>query len=584
MLIAALGIFLLLTGCPSSGSSDPDDTIPVDTTAPTVSATVPAADAVDVAINSAVTATFSEEMTAATVVASFSVANATGTVTYDAASKTATFTPAANFSSSTLYTATISTGAKDAAGNAMAAAKVWSFTTGVAADTTAPTVLSTVPASAATGVAVNSAVTATFSEPMNSATVVAGFSVAGVTGTVTYDAVNKVATFIPSANLANNTSYTATIAVGAKDLAGNALAAAKVWSFTTVAAAAAAPTVLSTLPAQSDLNVATTANITATFSEEMAVATMVGANFTVRKGATLVDGVVSFDQPSKTITFNPTIDLDTSTSPGTVYTATITTGATDLDSNALAEDYVWTFTTGSTFLGAINLLSAGDFVILAQSGITNSPTSAITGDLGISPSGSAAITGFGLQFRDDDGNIVSVELSRYATAAEVTGKVYASDMTGVYDPTTPAKLTTAVTDKQTAYNAAAASPATGAYLNVGGNEVNGHTFAPGKYSWGDTLNITGDITLSGGSADIWIFQMTGGLNVSSSKNIVLAGGAKAENIFWQVTTDVSIGSGAHFEGIILGDTQITMITGSSMNGRLFAKTLVALQSATVTQP
>ena len=147
-----------------------------------------------------------------------------GTVTY--AGVTATFKPTLALAPNTVYTATITTGAKDVAGNALASDFVWSFTTGAAPDTTAPTVTLTVPANAATGVAINQKIAATFSEEMNPSTIsTTTFTLkqgtTPVAGTVTY--AGTTATFAPSSNLAANTTYTATITTGAKDLAGNPL-------------------------------------------------------------------------------------------------------------------------------------------------------------------------------------------------------------------------------------------------------------------------------------------------------------------------------------------------------------------------
>ena len=149
---------------------------------------------------------------------------------------TATFTPSNNLAYSTVYTATITNGVQDAAGNAMASNYTWSFTTGAAPDTTPPTVSSTSPATSATGVAVNAAITATFSETMTSSTVTtATFTVdKGVTGTVAYS--GTTATFTPSSNLAYSTVYTVTITTGVKDAAGNTMNSDYAWSFTTTSA------------------------------------------------------------------------------------------------------------------------------------------------------------------------------------------------------------------------------------------------------------------------------------------------------------------------------------------------------------
>jgi hypothetical protein len=184
-------------------------------------------------VNAAIVVTFSEAMDPSTIsTATFMLSNGvTGSVTYNGT--TATFTPSSNLAYWTTYTATITTGVKDAAGNTMAATKTWSFTTGAALDTTPPTVSSTNPASNATGVAVNAAITATFSETMDASTIsTATFTMDnGVTGAVTYS--GTTATFTPSGNLAYSTTYTATITTGVRDAAGNTMAAAKTWSFTT---------------------------------------------------------------------------------------------------------------------------------------------------------------------------------------------------------------------------------------------------------------------------------------------------------------------------------------------------------------
>ena len=214
-----------------------------DTTAPTVLSVVPANSATSIAINSNVTATFSEAMDAATIsTATFTLKQGTtnipGSVSYSGT--TATFNPTNDLIGGLIYTATITTGAKDVARNAIAASKVWSFTTlaPVPGDTTAPTVLSVVPANSATSIAVNSNITATFSEAMDAATIsTATFTLkqgtTNIPGSVSYS--GTTATFNPTNDLIGGLIYTATITTGAKDVAGNAIAASKAWSFTTLA-------------------------------------------------------------------------------------------------------------------------------------------------------------------------------------------------------------------------------------------------------------------------------------------------------------------------------------------------------------
>jgi len=122
------------------------------------------------------------------------------------------------------------------------------------------------------------------------------------------------------------------------------------------------------------------------------------------------------------------------------------------------------------------------------------------------------------------------------------------------------------------------------YLNLGGGAIGGSTLAPGLYRWTSTVTIPGDIAIVGAPGDVWIFQVTGDLTMSAAKKMTLSGGALAKNIFWQVAGDVDFGTTSHAEGIVLCKTAITLETGSSINGRLFAQTAVNIASATVTAP
>jgi len=212
--------------------------------------------------------------------------------------------------------------------------------------------------------------------------------------------------------------------------------------------------------------------------------------------------------------------------------------------------------------------TAGNFVILAKTAITTVPDSIITGDIGLSPAAESYMTGFS-----------QTKWTGYSTSPQVTGFMYAADMT----PPTPSNMTTAVSDMETAYTDAAGRTLS-VVNDLSGGTIGGLTFAPGLYKWGSNVLITTDITLAGGPNDVWIFQMTGDLIVSSAQQVILSGGAQAKNIFWQVAGYAQLGTTSHFEGIILCQTQVTMQTGSSINGRILAQTLVALQQATVTKP
>src|SRR6202140_4260149 len=244
----------------SAGCSDPDKTGNPGTTPPTVTSVEPPNGSAGVCPNAMVTASFSKAMNPATINATtFTLTTGTppvavgGVVTYDAPSKTATFTPSSTLAIPTvLYTATITTGATDTFGNALASDFVWTFTTGTTTCLTGPpTVISVTPPDISAGICPNTVVVATFSEAMNPATInsTTFLLAAGstpVAGAVTYDAPSHVATFTPTNPLALSTHYTATIPTGAQNLFGNALASDYVWSFTTSATACSSTVPLGT--------------------------------------------------------------------------------------------------------------------------------------------------------------------------------------------------------------------------------------------------------------------------------------------------------------------------------------------------
>ncbi len=208
----------------------------------------------------------------------------------------------------------------------------------VGEDTTPPTVSSTLPVADDTGVAVGTAVSATFSEAMDELTLTTGsFTLDGVSGNVTYDSGTYTATFTPTGDLAANTTYTATLSTVITDAAGNPLAAAYSWSFTTTAGDTTPPTVVSTSPVADATDVAVDTVITATFSEAMDELTLTTGSFTLDG----VSGSVAYDSGTYTATFTPSADL----AANTTYTATLSTAITDAAGNPLASAYSWSFTT-----------------------------------------------------------------------------------------------------------------------------------------------------------------------------------------------------------------------------------------------
>jgi hypothetical protein len=263
---------------------------------------------------------------------------------------TATFTPMANLAGSTQYTATIAATVTDAAGNALGSDYSWQFTTGPAPDTAPPTVSSTSPNNGATNVTLNSSLSATFSEPMNNATLTTATftlrpSAGGGTIAGTVNVSGNTATFTPAANLAGSTQYRARIASSVTDAAGNALGSNFSWQFTTGPAPdTTPPSVSSTTPANSASDVPVNSSIMATFSEPMNNSTLTTATFTLRPSAGGANITGTVNVSGNTATLTPTSNL----AEGTQYTATISSSVTDAAGNALGANQVWTFSTATT--------------------------------------------------------------------------------------------------------------------------------------------------------------------------------------------------------------------------------------------
>jgi hypothetical protein len=241
----------------------------------------------------------------------------------------------------------------------------------------------------------------------------------------------------------------------------------------------------------------------------------------------------------------------------------MTSCSSEIESLELEEENL-IITQSKSLILPVDLGVSGDFAILSKSGITNVPPSAITGNVGTSP-----ITGAALLL----------------TCPQVDGTIYTVDPAGPLPcrVTDAPGLTTAVLNMQAAYTDAAGR-SNPDYLNVGAGIIGGLTLYPGLHKWTSTLLIPTDITLDGGPDDVWIFQVSGTLTMSSAVRMNLKGGAQASNIFWQVSGAVTLGTTSHFEGNLLGATSIAVQTGATVNGRLLAQTAVTLQMNTVTIP
>lgn len=196
-------------------------------------------------------------------------------------------------------------------------------------------------------------------------------------------------------------------------------------------------------------------------------------------------------------------------------------------------------------------------------------TSAITGDIGISPAAATYITGFSLIL--DSSNV-------FSTASQVVGSVFAAD----YAVPTPSVLVTAISDMETAFvDAASRAPDV---INLGTGNIGGMTLTPRVYKWSTGVLIPSNITLSGSDTDVWIFEIAQNLSISNGARVQLAGGALPENIFWQVSGLIDMGTSSHCEGILLSQTSISLRSGASVNGRFLAQSAVTLIANTIVEP
>ena len=324
------------------------------------------------------------------------------------------------------------------------------------------------------------------------------------------------------------------------------------------------PTVTSTNPSANVTGVPRDHAIAFTFSEAMDSSTINASTFILKQGSTVIPGNVSYS--GTTATFTPTSIL----ASATTYNATVTTGAKNKAGVGMASNVDWTFTTGgsSSTLAAVDLGSAGNYVIVAKTAINNISTSAVTGDLALSPAATSYITGFSI-----------TNATGYATSAQVTGKIYAADMAAP----TPSNMTTAINNMITAYNDAASRPSPD-FVELATGNLGGKTLVPGLYKWSNTVTMPSDVTISGGVNDVWIFQIAGNMTMASSVKINVTGGAQAKNIFWQVAGQATMGTTSHFEGILLSKTGITFQTGCSVKGRALAQTAVILDGNTINIP
>lgn len=527
-----------------------------DDSAPRVTLTSPASGGSGSSLSGNIAATFSEVMDPRSLnVSTFRLSRGAtpvlGTVNY--AGLTTIFNPNNSLLANTTYTAVISGETADLAGNPLVEDYVWSFTTGAALDTIAPTVTFTDPVDDAVGISVNKQLAVSFSESMNPSTVTtATFTLdrgaTPIPGSVVY--AGNAAIFSPAAQLLPNTTYTASVWMEAEDLAGNSMEADYVWSFTTGAALdESSPTVLSTNPVDGAVGVPINQQIGVTFSEVMDPLSITTVTFILSKGAVLVPGTVVY--AGTTAIFSPTLGL----TANTLYTAAVLLETTDLAGNRLGADYVWTFSTGvTTAQGVIALGAANSFAILAGSTVSSTGPTVVTGDLGVSPG--TAVTGF-------PPGVLNGALSTGSDSSVVQAKL---------------ALNAAIFEASTRSSGPVSLP----------GDLSGLTLFPGLYTNSTSVMLSsGALTFDaqGDSNAVFLLQMGSTLTSGSNTEVILAGGAKAGNIYWQVGSAATLGTGSSFKGNILAETSITLATGAALEGRALTRTAaVSLDAATVTMP
>jgi hypothetical protein len=526
-------------------------------TGPTVVSTIPQDGDIDVALDVTVSAIFSQVMNPATLNQStFTLFDGStqinGSVSY--ANLIASFEPDSDLSPETTYTATITTGAQNNMGTGIDSNFVWSFTTDEAGVITGPTVVSTIPQDGDVDVALDVTVSAIFSQVMNPATLnQSTFTLfdgsTQINGSVSY--ANLIASFEPDSDLSPETTYTATITTGAENNMGTSLEEDYIWTFTTEAEDLTNPMVISTNPEDGDENVVLNVNVSADFNQAMNPASINDATFTLYDGAIQIDGTVSY--ANITATFIPDNNLSTETT----YTATITTGAENEMGNSLEEDFVWTFTTGTSQTTPPDMGSTETYGIMATAAITNTGGTVINGDVSLDPG--TSLSGFPPGVINGTLNINN---SESAQAREDLLQAYNELKTLPPGVTIPAGS------------------------DLGSLYPNG--IPPGTYTSGSTMLVTTTLVLdAGGDVNaVWVFQI--GSSLTTGADVTLTGGADENNVFWVPTEDATIGVGTTFHGTIVSGRDVTANTGAIIYGRILAGAVtdgtIALDNNTVNVP
>jgi hypothetical protein len=328
--------------------------------------------------------------------------------------------------------------------------------------------------------------------------------------------------------------------------------------------ASGAPTVVSTFPVSGANSVLVGTTVRATFSEPMLLATINANTIKLAHGSTAVVGVVSLNAAHDVATFAPSSALATNT----LYTATVTTGATSSTNHPLAAAHTWSFTTAAPQGPlAIDLGAAASFGVAARAGLTSTGVTVINGDVALSPLGTCT---------DATGNAGASQTCLVKTYASTTGMTVNGSIYWAGDPfdvgVTAAQVTT---DLNAAWVAGTAKVDTmGA---IAGDQLDLKTFNPGVYhnaNLGLAAGGTATLDALGDGNGVFIFKVDLDLVDSGTlllpTHIVLANGAQARNVWFVAGRDITVGSGTHWNGNILAGRTATVNSGSTVLGRILA--------------
>jgi hypothetical protein len=542
--------------------------------------------AVDVVLNKVITATFNTAMKPATINnTTFTIMQGTtvvaGTVAPTANGAVFTFTPTAALLPFTVYTGTITTGAKDTLGTALVSNYVWTFTT------IPQLTLSLNPAAA--GVTTGAGTFAQGSVVTAAATPNTGFTFTNWTnnGVVASTSSSYQLTMAGNmtliANFAPVTPGKFAVNLSSIPVAGGTTSGSGSFNAGSSVIVTATPNNGYTFTNWTDNGVV--ASVSSSYQFTLMNNRTLVANFKLipssqfgvtlssnpALGGTTTGGGAFNAGSSVTVTASPNAGYTfTNWTKGGVIASTSSSYTFPLNANiALVANFIITPALGP---GVVNLGTAGNFTILTKSGISTTGITSIDGDIGVSPAAATAITGFGLIMNTN---------GQSSHTPIVSGSVYASD----YAAPTPANMTTAVNDMQTAFTTANGLTTPAPVVDLGAGNISGLTLPGGLYKWSTGVLITNSgVTLSGGPNDTWVFQISQNLTVNNSANITLLGGAQAKNIFWVVSGQATLGTNVNFNGNILSQTLISLNTGATVVGRLLAQTAVTLNASTVVLP